>query len=113
MSSIPYKVYTKEDVEENVEYKRGKGYELITYYFKFGILEFAILYIPDYFVAGAHISFYAMSYGFESYTETGYKSVFTNNKNLSKEEIEEYMAIDLEDAGISLKNPTPIQATLF
>lgn len=115
--TIPYKIYNKRTLLNESINKRGKGL-IFTLFFKINHLSFAVVYEPDYFKSTGlvHLSFHALSRGFEEFTGTGYHSIFVNgNKKISSyQEIKDYLferineKIDLEK--VSAK---PMQLNLF
>lgn len=112
-----YKIYYKKQLLNESINKREESLTF-TLFFKINHLSFAVQYQPHYFRSTglAHFSFYALSKGFEGFTETGYRSLFVNNsKSISSyEEIKAYLfkklneQIDLEKASTE-----PIQLNLF
>jgi len=114
---MSYKIYNKKQLLDESINKRGEGL-VFTLFFKINHLSFAVVYEPHYFKSTGlvHLSFHALSKGFEGFTGTGYHSIFVNdNKKVSSyQEIKNYLferlnqKIDLE--ALSTK---PIQLNLF
>ena len=99
-------IYTKEDLKHHTNKEDTEAY-----FFEYGSLKFGILYRREYFkkVQLDHLGFYAMSRGFEDYTETGYKSNFVDSgEDLDlKKDIEAFFKLKLGESGIDLDNPKP------
>jgi hypothetical protein len=111
---IPYRIYTKRKILNEVIECRQNGKESYALFFKSGHLEFAVIYKPDRMFAHHHLAFHALSAGFYDFTSTGYKSIFAiKEKIASHQEIEDYIIEQLEEAGISFREPEPVQLTLF
>ena len=111
---IPYHIYTKRKILNEVIESRQDGNECYALFFKSGYLEFAIIYRPDRVFAHNHLAFHALSEGFYDFTSTGYKSIFAlKEKTASRQEIEEYIIEQMAEDGISFREPTPVQLTLF
>jgi hypothetical protein len=95
-----YKIYTKKDLLNESINTREEGKESVfTLFFMVQGLSFGVVYRPHYFssVTSSHFSFYALSKGFEEFTETGYRSMFVQRVGFaSYEEIEEYLLKQLK-----------------
>jgi len=111
-------IYTKKELlHSGINLKSNS--QIFTLFFKINSFQFAVQYQPKYFNSSmglAHFSFYAMSRGFEKFTETGYCSVFVQNskKVASYSEIEEYFIELLKDkVALDDKNLKPVQLALF
>ena len=112
------RIYTKKEILNSGINLKSKS-QIFTLFFKINSFQFAVHYQPQYFNSSmglAHFSFYAMSRGFEQFTETGYRSVFLQNskKIASYREIKEYF-IELLKSKVALeeKNLKPVQLALF
>lgn len=112
---IPYHIYTKKEILNEVIEDRQKGNESYALFFESGYLEFAVIYKPDRVFAHHHFGFHALSEGFYDFTSTGYKSIFAISSGgvASRQEIEEYIIEQLAEDGISFREPQPVQLTLF
>ena len=114
---MDYKIYEKKQLLNESVNKREEGL-IFTIFFNINRFSFAVQYEPHYFRSTglAHFSFYALTKGFEPFTETGYRSMFVNNaKSISSyQEIKTYLfkkineKIDLEKVSTQ-----PIQLNLF
>jgi hypothetical protein len=112
------RIYTKKEILNSGINQKSKS-QIFTLFFKINSFRFGIQYQPRYFKSSiglAHFSFYAMSRGFEKFTETGYRSVFVQNskKVASYREIKEYF-IEVLKAKVALedKNLKSVQLALF
>jgi len=99
-------IFTREQMLQKAE-NNEKAEAL---FFEYGSLKFCIIYTKEYFKnAGlSHLGFYAMSRGFEAYTETGYKSNFAHGgESVGHADVEEFIKLKLHEYGIDLDNPKP------
>lgn len=111
---IPYHIYTKRKILNEVINDRQKGIKCYALFFKSGYLEFGVIYKPDRMFGHHHLAFHALSGGFDSFTSTGYKSIYAIKESIaSYQEIEEYLIGQLAEYGISFREPEPVQLTLF
>ena len=111
---IPYHIYTKKEILNEVIEDRQKGNESYALFFESGYLEFAVIYRPNRMFRSVHFAFHALSAGFDAFTETGYKSIYAAKIGIgSRLEIEEYIIEQLAEDGISFREPEPVQLTLF
>jgi hypothetical protein len=114
------KIYTKREIlNSGINAKNGKS-TVITLFFKINCFEFGVVYQPRYFNNShglAHFSFYALSRGFEKFTETGYRSCFASNSNgvASYEEIKDYFVKQQFKDKVALEDKSlkPVQLALF
>ena len=126
MCDVPYKIYSKKSIlQKAIKYrteKTGRRENIpaaIALFFSFGYLSFSVLYKPSYFTGYDHLEFLALSQGFDSFTETGYKSVFVpslENEIYSFQEIKDSVVGMLKkESGIDLlaEVQVPIQLALF
>ena len=105
-------VHSKQYLFSEVFEKRINGNRIYLLFFEFGYFKFALTFEPDYF--WGHFQFFAMSKGFENFTSSGYRSIFGDFENLrSRSDILEFILLQLESSGIDLKNPEPVQLSLF
>ena len=105
-----YCVYTKEEVLGYAERKRD---EVEVHFFEKRSRRFAIIYTPD-FCGMGHMEFYAMGRGFETFTSTGYRSIFTNSvPDAKKDDIESFVMSVLEREGVDFEKETKVQLSLF
>lgn len=111
-------IYTKKEILNSGINHKSKS-QIFTLFFKIHSFQFAVHYQPRYFKSSmglAHFSFYAMSRGFEKFTETGYRSIFVQNykKIASYKEIKEYFIEILKDkVALEDKNLKLVQLVLF
>ena len=111
-------IYTKKEILNSGINQKSKS-QIFTLFFKIHSFQFAVQYEPKCFnssIGLAHFSFYAMSRGFEKFTETGYRSIFVQNskKIASYREIKEYFIEILKDkVALEDKNLKPVQLALF
>jgi len=111
-------IYTKKEILNSGINRKSKS-QIFTLFFKINSFQFAVQYEPRYFKSSiglAHFSFYAMSRGFEKFTESGYRSIFVHNskKIASYREIKEYFIELLKDkVALEDKNLKPVQLALF
>jgi hypothetical protein len=111
---IPYRIYTKRKILNEVIEDRQNGNKSYALFFKSGHLEFAVIYRPDRMFSYNHLAFHALSAGFDAFTDTGYKSIFAVKAGMaSHQEIEKYIVEKLAADGISFREPEPVQLTLF
>ncbi len=115
---MQYRVYTKREILNQGINLKGKE-RVFTLFFAIGYFNFGVHYYPRYFggsLSISHFSFYALSRGFEKFTETGFRSCFVQNskKVASYSEIKEYF-IELlkEKVEFLSENSQPIQLQLF
>ncbi|HHB93575.1 MAG TPA: hypothetical protein ENK88_00295 [Campylobacterales bacterium] len=111
-------IYTKKEILNSGINQKSKS-QIFTLFFKINSFRFGVQYQPRYFnisMSLSHFSFYAMSRGFEEFTEIGFRSLFVQNskKIASYREIEEYFIEVLKDkVALEDKNLKPIQLALF
>ena len=110
------KLYTKKEILNDAINAKGKD-KIFTLFFKINHLTFGVQYQPWYFNSSrglSHFSFYAISRGFEKFTETGFRSLFVQNtkKVASYEEIKDYF-IEVLKRDIVLESSKPMQLQLF
>lgn len=75
-----------------VRERNTSGHRVIFYNMRFKKGRYcALIYRPDTFHFFQHISFYALSAGWEQVSETGYKSVFFQYENESGTKIPSYV----------------------
>ena len=113
-----YKIYTKKDLLNESINTREEGKESVfTLFFMVQGLSFGVVYRPYYFgsITPSHFSFYALSKGFEEFTETGYRSLFVQRLGVaSYGEIEAYLLKELKASIPFLKNENEsLQLSLF
>jgi len=114
---MKYKIYERSELLNQSIIKREKAL-IFTLFFQINHLSCAIVYQPNYFksVGLAHLSFYALSKGFEGFTSTGYHSLFVQDsqKVASYDEIKEYLLKKLnEKIDVEEISSKPIQLNLF
>ncbi len=117
MSSIPYKIYDKKSLLNESINKRDKAL-IFTLFFEINHLSFAVVYQPYYSKSTnlVHLAFHALSKGFETFTSTGYHSIFVNSaKGVSSYvDIKEYLFKKLnETMDLEKISSKPIQLNLF
>lgn len=111
------KIYTKKELLHEGINAKAKA-KVFTLFFEIKHLKFGVRYQPSYFssLSGlAHFDFYAMSRGFEKFTETGYRSLWVQNpqKTASYAEVKAYF-IEAFKAFLDLEKPSkPMQLGLF
>jgi len=99
-------------VFEKREHSRIYSNRIFLLFFEFGYYKFALTYEPEYF--SGHIQFFAMSKGFEKFTDSGYLSIFGDlEKMASRSKLQKYILMRLIEVGIDLENPRPAQLSLF
>ena len=116
---MEYKIYSKKEVLNCGINAKGRASTVITLFFKINSFEFGVVYQPRY-ISGleglSHFSFYALTRGFEKYTQSGYRSNFVQNSKsvASYEEIKDYFIKQLKDL-VALENKSlkPVQLSLF
>lgn len=97
-------IYTKEKIFKiEAETNESKAW-----FFEFGELKFCILQYE--LIKGlTALSFYAMSGGFEMFTNTGYKSHFSSiGEEINIEDVEAFIKAETKKSGIDLDNPKPL-----
>jgi len=110
------KFFTKQEIFWEVIQKRKRlsqrGNRIYLLFFRFGRLKFALTVEPEF--CSGHIQFFAMSDGFEKFTDTGYLSIFANLDGVvPRSSLLDFISMKLEGAGINLKSPLPFQPSLF
>jgi len=126
MCDVPYRVYSKKSVlDKAIEYRkkerkrRGSIPAAVALFFSFGHRSFSLLYKPSYFTGYDHLEFYAGSEGLETFSDTGYMSIFIpaySDGIYSLSEIKDSILKMLKrEAGLDLmqKEQPPLQLTLF
>jgi len=110
------KIYTRKEVLNEGINAKGKS-KVFTLFFQINHLKFGVQYHPRYFGSMdiAHLSFYALSLGFEKYTDSGYRSCFVQNvkKVASYEEVKAYFVEAFEGIVDLGDSEEPIQLSLF
>jgi len=111
---MKYKIYTKKEILNRAIDLKEQG-AVFALFFKVNHLSFGVHYEPSCFKSSinlSHFSFYALSLGFENFTETGYRSHFVqNSKNVaSYREIKSYFMKQFDGKINFLK---PVQLQLF
>lgn len=100
------RIYTEEKLESEVLDERNKKAGAEYHIFEIGEYRFGVVYIPGRSFHYQHLGFYAMSQGFEQYTETGYKSNFVQTgEKATREEILEYFLDRLREVKLDLSKP--------
>jgi hypothetical protein len=97
-------IYTKEYLlETEAEINGAKAL-----FFEFGELRFCILKYE--MIKGLiALPFYAMSRGFELFTNTGYKSNFASiGEKVSSEDIRAFIKAEIKESGLDLDNQKPM-----
>ncbi|HHS93287.1 MAG TPA: hypothetical protein ENK82_08060 [Campylobacterales bacterium] len=114
---MDYQIYTKREIlNSGINSKMTS--KAFTLFFEFRHLKFGVKYEPWYskhVIGLAHFDFYAMTRGFESFTKTGYRSLWIQNpeKLASYAEVKSYFLEALKEI-INLEEPAePIQLGLF
>jgi hypothetical protein len=119
VKTINYTVYTKSEILNRGINSKENKFKIFTLFFKINCFMFAVIYEPRYFKSLnglAHFDFYALSRGFEKFTETGYRSCFVQNskKVASYEEIRDYFVEQFKDkVALEDKSLKPVQLALF
>jgi len=112
------RIYTKKEILNSGINLKSKS-QIFTLFFQINSFQFAVHYQPKYFNSSmglAHFSFYAMTRGFEKFTETGYRSLFVQNpkKIASYREIKKYFIEILKDkVSLEDKKLKSVQLALF
>ena len=111
---IPYKKYNIEEARNSENTKK----EVIHIEYENHGLKCLLSYYPAYFSFGdhqtAHLNFYALSEGWNAFTETGYRSTFLTVERdfkATKKEIVEYFESLFKEVNFDVQ--APIQASLF
>lgn len=97
-------IYTKEKILKiEAETNESKAW-----FFEFGELKFCIL--QHEMIKGLiALPFYAMSGGFEMFTNTGYKSHFASiGEEINIEDVKAFIKAEIKECGIDLDNPKPL-----
>ena len=115
-ANIPYKLYTKVDIDEKVErYKKDdRDLKVKSLIMNLGNFKIGIIFTLNFFGSSntSHIDFFAMSQGLEAFTDTGYKSMWVDTNNMpTDDEIEEYITLQLKKENIKIGQA--IQLSLF
>jgi len=110
-----YRVYKRRDVLNSGINLRGEE-RVFALFFTMGHFSFGVVYKPNYFTSSdtSHFDFYALSMGFEGFTETGYRSCFLHNskKVASYDEIKDYF-MELLKGKVAFLDDKPVQLGLF
>lgn len=111
---IPYKIYKAPDVKKNEDKKE----EVIHIEYEYRGLECLLSYFPRYFVTGesvtSHLTFHALTHGWEGFTSTGFRSSFFNIDSTFKateEDIKKQFNEMLCEVNFNVDEPR--QASLF
>lgn len=111
---IPCKIYKVPDVKKT----ENKKEEVIHIEYEYRGLECLLSYFPRYFVTGhsvtSHLTFHALTHGWEGFTSTGFRSSFFNidrEFKATEEEIKKHFNKMLSEVDFNIEEPK--QASLF